>query len=64
MTTRIGNVVLIAPEHDRACELCGKWTECRPAGPNQEQVCYDCGLKDPAAMERYNQRLFDGGLTQ
>jgi hypothetical protein len=64
MTKRIGNVVLIEGEEDRRCELCGIMAECRPAGPKQEQVCFDCGKKDPAAMERYNQRLFDGGLTQ
>lgn len=64
MTRRIGNIVVLEDEDDRACELCGTVTECRPAGPNQEQVCFDCALKDPAAMERYKQRLFQGGLTQ
>ena len=42
----------IAAEPDRTCELCGKWTECRPYGPKGEQVCFECGQKDPAAMER------------
>jgi len=64
MTQRIKNVVFIAPEEDRVCELCGKEAECRPAGPKQEQVCYECGVKDEAAMKRYTQRLFQGGLTQ
>jgi hypothetical protein len=64
MTVRIGNVVIIVGESDRACAMCGEWTECRPAGPNQEQVCHACAIKDPAAMERYGQRLFNGGLTQ
>ena len=64
MTTRIGNAVIISDEDDRCCELCGKLAECRPAGPKQEQVCYDCALKDPAAMKRYSERLFQGGLTQ
>jgi len=64
MTRRIGDVVVIAPEEDRRCELCGVEAECRPAGPKGEQVCHPCALKDPAAMERYNQRLFQGGLTQ
>lgn len=66
MTTRIGNIVLIEPEEDRRCEFCGKLDECRPAGPKGEQVCYDCGMKNPGAMKRYTDRLFnfDGGLTQ
>jgi hypothetical protein len=42
----------IAVEPDRRCELCGKVAECRPYGPNGEQVCFDCGMKDEAAMER------------
>ena len=64
MTKRIGNLVVIAGEDDRVCELCGKEEECRPAGPKGEQVCWDCANKDKAAMKRYTDRLFQGGLTQ
>ena len=33
--------------------MCGKVTECRPYGPNGEQVCFPCGMKDKeAAMRR------------
>jgi hypothetical protein len=64
MTQRINDVVVISGEEDRLCELCGKLEECRPAGPNQEQVCWECANKDKAAMERYSQRLFQGSLTQ
>lgn len=28
------------------CELCGKIDECRPYGPNDEQICFECGMKD------------------
>ena len=28
------------------CELCGKFDELRPYGPNGESVCFDCGMKD------------------
>ncbi len=42
----------IAPEADRACELCGKVEETRPYGPKGEHVCFECGSKDPAAMDR------------
>jgi hypothetical protein len=64
MTQRIGDVVLIEGEEDRRCELCGSIAECRPAGPNEEQVCWTCANKDKAAMKRYSDRLFQGGLTQ
>lgn len=37
---------IIAAELDQACELCGKIDECRPYGPNGEQVCFECGMKD------------------
>lgn len=49
MTHKIGNVVFIIPEADRACELCGTVTECRPYGPGGKQVCWDCGDKDEAS---------------
>lgn len=42
----------IAVEEDRRCELCGKVEECRPYGPNGEQVCLDCGMKDEEAAKR------------
>lgn len=58
MTTKVGNVVVIAPERARTCELCGKNEECRPAGPNGEQVCFECAQKDKTALERYATRLF------
>jgi hypothetical protein len=64
MTERIGNVVVICDEPDKRCELCGEITDTRPAGPKGEQVCHPCALKDPAAMDRYAQRLFLGGLKQ
>jgi len=64
MTRRVGNVVVIEGEESRRCELCGKEEECRPAGPKGEQVCWTCANKDKAAMARYEQRLFQGGLTQ
>lgn len=29
------------------CESCGIIDETRPYGKNNEEICYDCGLKDP-----------------
>lgn len=64
MSERIGNTVIIASEADRECELCGMMDECRPAGPKGEQVCYDCAVKDPAAIKRYTDRLLGIGPVQ
>lgn len=32
----------IMEEPPQACEMCGKIDECRPYGPNGEQICFDC----------------------
>lgn len=37
---------------DRKCELCGSVEETRPYGPNGEEVCFKCGMKDEEAAER------------
>ena len=34
------------------CDLCGVVAETRPYGPNGEDVCFDCGMKDEAAAKR------------
>jgi hypothetical protein len=46
----------IADEKPQQCELCKRAEECRPYGPNGEQVCFECASKDPVAMDRGFQR--------
>ncbi len=36
----------IKEEPLQCCEMCGVIDECRPYGPNGEQICFDCGMKD------------------
>lgn len=43
---------IIAPEPDQMCELCGKVDECRPYGPNDEQVCFECAMLDEEAAKK------------
>ena len=43
---------VIAAEPDQACEMCGVIDECRPYGPNREQICFDCGMKDEATTRK------------
>lgn len=43
---------LIEAEHEGFCDLCDKAAETRPYGPNGEEVCFTCGMKDEAAAER------------
>lgn len=40
------------------CELCGAVEETRPYGPNGEEVCFSCGMKDEGAMKRGFERRF------
>lgn len=45
----------IAPEPPQACEMCGAIDECRPYGPNGEQICFKCATSSPemeAIVER------------
>lgn len=42
----------IAAELDQMCELCGKIEECRPYGPNNEQICFECGMTDEETTKR------------
>ena len=55
-----GNTTFLIPyqEEDAICELCGKLDELRPYGPNGENICYECGMKDEeAAIAKFTQRL-------
>ena len=37
---------------DQECEICGKYEELRPYGPNSENICYRCMMKDEPAAKR------------
>jgi hypothetical protein len=37
---------IIQEEPMQRCEMCGVIDECRPYGPNDEQICFECGMKD------------------
>lgn len=52
MTKRVGHLLIIEVEDDDVCELCGEIAELRPYGPGGKRVCFPCGMKDPAEMER------------
>ena len=43
---------LIQAEPPGRCELCGAVAETRPYGPNGEEVCFPCGMKNEAAAQR------------
>ena len=43
---------IIAQQADEVCEMCGKVDECRPYGPNDENICFDCAMTDKETTER------------
>jgi len=52
--------VVIEATPDDVCDLCGDVAELRPYGPNGENVCFPCGMKDEAAAIRAFSALMDG----
>lgn len=56
-------IVVIESEPESECEICHQIAELRPYGPNGENICVPCGLKDKeATMRRMMQVLFGAGL--
>lgn len=50
---------IIAQQADEVCEMCGKVDECRPYGPDDENICFDCAMKDEStAMRKMEQYIF------
>lgn len=46
-------------EPPQVCEACGVIAECRPYGPNGEQICFDCAMKDEETTTRkMNEYIF------
>lgn len=43
---------IIIEEPPQVCELCGVVEECRPYGPKDEQICFECAMKDKETTER------------
>ena len=34
------------------CSFCGQEAELRPYGPNREEICYECAMKDEETTTR------------
>lgn len=48
---------IIAQEPDQMCEMCGKIDECRPYGPNDEQICFDCAMATPESKATAERKM-------
>lgn len=51
---------IIQVTEDARCELCREIKELRPYGPNGENICFDCGMKDVEAAKRGFRKLVLG----
>jgi hypothetical protein len=53
---RRGNLVILDRRDPHAfdgiCAFCQKPDELRPYGPNNENICFDCAMKDEATARR------------
>ena len=60
---KIGPATVLVPEvePDSACQLCGDVSELRPYGPNGENICFTCGMKDEkTTLAKFTERLEKG----
>ena len=64
MSRNVNGVPVIEAEPDFLCFLCGKIDETRPYGPNGEEICYDCGMKDIETTNRMMGKILFGDQTK
>lgn len=58
MSQKIGNTFYIEGEEPAKCAFCGNVAELRPYGPNDENICFDCAMKDePTAARKFRERV-------
>jgi hypothetical protein len=56
---------IIEKEQVDRCQLCGAIAETRPYGPNGEEVCFTCAMKDvEAACRQFAKHVFGNGVTR
>ena len=59
MSRNVNGVPVIEVEPDFICFLCGKIAETRPYGPNGEEICYECGMRNEEQTNAMmNHKLF------
>lgn len=59
MTYIKNGILVIESTKDDKCELCGKVSELRPYGPNGENICFECGMKNEIATAKQFDKLLD-----
>lgn len=55
------SILIIEQTPPAKCEMCGAFEELRPYGPNNENICFECGMKDEAtSTKKFSERLAKG----
>jgi len=57
-------VKIEAESEHQYCQLCGKGAETRPYGPNGEEVCFQCGMKDEKTTKKQFGRILFGDVGE
>ena len=60
MTRKVGNTIIFEAEEKGRCELCDAVEETRPYGPNDEEVCFSCGMKNKETTKQKFHEFMDG----
>lgn len=55
--------MILEPEADAHCELCGIVAELRPYGPRGARICFACAMKDEKMTKRQFARYVLGEET-
>ncbi len=64
MSGRLGRMTIICETEPDKCELCGELKELRPYGPNGENVCFKCAIKDLANMDKRSDMFLFGQIKE
>jgi hypothetical protein len=61
---RKGNAIIMDRRDPHAfhghCAFCKTYAELRPYGPNNENICFDCAMKDEATTAKKFKEMMDG----
>lgn len=49
--------IIIEPEGDEVCTICGELRELRPYGPGGSRICFDCGMA-PERKQEADRRMY------
>lgn len=53
-----GPGIISVDPFEQPCAFCGKISEVRPYGPNDEEICFECEMKDEkTTIKKFKQHV-------